>query len=90
MIDGAAYNLEDLKQIGYACYARALTPRGLFRGHKGVVNVPVMCGRVMVHPENLGGYDNALAVVPKDHIEATIEQVRQVVSQEQPMAAEIR
>jgi len=44
----------------------------------------------LVHPEDLGGHDNAIAVVPKDHIEATIEQVRQVASQEQPMAAEIR
>ena len=41
-------------------------------------------------PKTWGGHDNAIAVVPKDHIEATIEQVRQVASQEQPMAAEIR
>lgn len=53
ILDGAARDQEELQKLDYPVYARAVTPRGVYKTMKGEVNVPITCGKVIVQPGDL-------------------------------------
>lgn len=83
MIEGAARDVEDLEEINYPIYARTVTPRGIFKLGQGRVNLPVICGGIVVHPGDLVvGDDNGIAIVPREKITTVIKIANEVLSRE--------
>jgi 4-hydroxy-4-methyl-2-oxoglutarate aldolase len=90
IIDGAARDLEDLREIGYPVYARAITPRGVFKTIKGQIHVPVHCGGVTVHPGDLlVGDENGIVVLPSSQVSQIIKEARKVLDKEREIVGEI-
>ena len=90
ILDGAARDQEELQRLNYPVYARAVTPRGVFKSMKGEVNVPVSCGSITVHPGDivLGDCDG-IVVVPWNRLSETLEGARQIQKKEEEIQAEI-
>lgn len=58
VIDGAGRDTDELRDIGFPIWTRAITPRGthtMFSGRKEElsINVPICCGGITVHPGDL-------------------------------------
>ena len=66
IVDGAIRDSEELKNMGFACFASFVSPLGSAKGTPGSVNVPIQCGGVLVNPGDLVvGDDDGVVVVPK-------------------------
>lgn len=55
VIDGAGRDIDELRDIGFPVWTRAITPRGthtMYSGRKEElsINVPISCGGITVHP----------------------------------------
>lgn len=55
VVDGAGRDTDELEDIGWPIWTRAITPRGthtMFSGRKEElsINVPIQCGGVVVNP----------------------------------------
>ncbi|MEO6025212.1 MAG: RraA family protein, partial [Burkholderiales bacterium] len=58
IIDGAGRDMDELRDLKFQIYTRAITARGthtMFSGRKSdvEVNVPITCGGVLVHPGDM-------------------------------------
>lgn len=70
VIDGAVRDAAGLRELGFPTFCRGTTPRNYHypaEGEYGAVNVPVVCGGVIVSPGDLIlGDDDGVVVVPRD------------------------
>ena len=90
VIDGAARDVEELRELGLPLYARAVTPRGVFKTLPGVAGVPVSCGGVVVHPGDLiVGDSSGVVVLPRAQAVEVVAQAERLVAREAELAVEI-
>jgi len=88
VIDGAARDRVELRTIGYPVYARAVTPRGVFKTRRGEINVPVSCGGLAVSPGDLiVGDEDGIVVVPCRLMTQVAEKASQILAKEKEMTA---
>lgn len=67
VVDGAVRDSEELRNMGFPCFARYISPLGSAKSTPGSVNVPIQCGGVIVNPGDLiVGDDDGVVVVAKD------------------------
>lgn len=65
VIDGAVRDVDDLEELAFPVFARAVTPAGPYRNGPFRVGVPVAIGGVVVHPGDVIVADgDGVAVVP--------------------------
>jgi 4-hydroxy-4-methyl-2-oxoglutarate aldolase len=76
VIDGFTRDSAEIRRLGFPLFCRGRHMSDLLY-HRTIIalNQPVLCGDVRVHPGDLilGGEDGILAV-PKDHIDAVIDE----------------
>lgn len=69
VIDGAVRDVDEIGDLRFPVYARAITPAGPYRNGPGKIGVPVAIGGVVVSPGDwVVGDSDGLAVIPKDNI----------------------
>jgi regulator of RNase E activity RraA len=89
VVDGAGRDTDELEDIGWPIWTRAITPRGthtMFSGRKEElsINVPVSCGGVMVGPGDFIVADTiGIAVVPLGKAEEIVELAREQAEREE-------
>jgi len=89
IVDGAGRDVDELEDIGWPIWTRAVTPRGthtMFSGRKEElsVNVPISCGGVLVHPGDFVVADVlGVTVVPIARAEEFLELAREQAAREQ-------
>jgi regulator of RNase E activity RraA len=89
IVDGAGRDTDELEDIGWPIWARALTPRGthtMFSARKEElsINVPVACGGVLVKPGDFVVADTiGVAVVPLEKAEEIVKLAREQAEREQ-------
>ncbi len=102
VIDGLTRDRDGVVQLGYPTFCRGATPRNFHypeEGDHGAVNVPVVCGGVLVHPGDLIlGDGDGIVVVERllaesihDDILANLDQERaqrQAMTSFQPFGVE--
>lgn len=67
VIDGALRDVDDLEEMGFPAFARAVSPAGPYKNGPYRLAVPVAIGSVVVSPGDLVlGDSDGLAVVPRD------------------------
>jgi len=68
IIDGAIRDIGALKKMGMPIYAAGVTPAGPYKDGPGELNVPVVCGGVVVHPGDIlvGDEDGIVVINPRD------------------------
>lgn len=91
VIDGATRDAAGLRRLGFPTFARGATPRNFHypvAPEYGGVNVPVVCGGVLVSPGDLVvGDDDGVVVVPRDRVEALAPVVLAALHEEQARRA---
>jgi regulator of RNase E activity RraA len=88
--DGLVRDIAGLREVGFPVFARGLTPNSPFKDGPGEVNVPVVCGGVIVNPGDIVvGDDDGVVVVPRADAEEIIEGTRAVMAKEQGIVRDI-
>lgn len=77
IIDGAIRDIGALKKMDMPIYAAGVTPAGPYKDGPGELNVPVVCGGVVVHPGDIlvGDEDGIVVINPRD-AESLLEKSR--------------
>lgn len=89
VVDGAGRDIDELEDIGWPIWIRAITARGthtMFSGRKEEIsiNVPISCGGVTVCPGDFIVADTiGIAVVPLARAEEILEAAREQAEREQ-------
>lgn len=87
VIDGATRDAAQLREIGFPTFARAVTPRNFHypvAPEYGSVNVPVVCGGVIVNPGDIiVGDDDGVIVVPHGILDGLGEMVLESMRSEE-------
>ncbi|GEO16125.1 RraA family protein [Microvirga aerophila] len=68
IVDGAVRDLGSIREMTFPCYARHIQPNGPYKNGPGEINVPVSCGRQIVHPGDIivGDADGVIVISPAD------------------------
>jgi regulator of RNase E activity RraA len=93
IVDGAGRDIDELEDIGWPIWTRAITPRGthtMFSGRKEElsINVPISCGGVPVRPGDFVVADTiGVTVVPLDRAEEVLEKAKEQAEREEKTRA---
>ena len=89
IIDGAGRDIDELEDIGWPIWSKAIVPRGTHtmlsnRKEELSINVPIACGGVAVNPGDLIVADtNGVTVVPLQRAEEVLRLAREQAQREQ-------
>lgn len=89
IVDGAGRDTDELEDIGWPIWTRAITPRGthtMFSGRKEElsINVPIACGGVTVHPGDFIVADlMGVTVIPQDKAEEIVKLAQEQADREE-------
>jgi 4-hydroxy-4-methyl-2-oxoglutarate aldolase len=89
IVDGAGRDVDELEDIGWPIWTRAVTPRGthtMFSGRKEElsINVPITCGGVLVSPGDFVVADTiGVTVIPLDRAEEVLAKAQEQAEREQ-------
>ena len=96
VIDGACRDTDELRDIGFLVFSRAVTARGthtMFSGRKTdvQVSVPVTCGGIVVRPGDvIVGDEIGVTVVPAADLEKVLAAAREQAEREEATRQRIR
>jgi len=96
IIDGACRDTDELRDLGFIVFSRAVTARGthtMFSGRKDdmALNVPVQCGGIVVHPGDMIIADEiGVTVVPMADAAAVLPLAREQAQREEATRQRIR
>jgi regulator of RNase E activity RraA len=96
IIDGACRDIDELRDLGFAVFSRAVTARGthtMLSGRKEdmQLNVPVACGGIVVHPGDMVVADEiGVTVVPAADLEKALEAARAQAEREEATRQRIK
>lgn len=89
IVDGAGRDTDELEDIGWPIWTRAITPRGthtMFSGRKEElsINVPIACGGVAINPGDFIIADlMGVVVIPQDKAEEIVGLAQELADREE-------
>ena len=89
IIDGAARDIDELRDLGFFLFSRSVTARGAHtmyskRKDELDINVPIQCGGVGVKPGDMIIADeNGVTVVPNEDLETVLNLAREQAEREE-------
>ncbi len=90
VIDGAVRDVAEIRELGFACFARAVVPGGPHKGFGGTIDGAISCAGCPVAPGDIVlGDDDGIAVVPLADQAALLAVCRDKLEQEKGWLAEI-
>jgi len=91
VIDGAARDIEDIRQMGFSVWARFVNPTALEAKGLGEINVPVAVGGLEIAPGDwLIGDDTGLVRIPGARLAEVANRAMDVLEKENRLREEIR
>lgn len=77
VIDGYVRDSKAIDALGFDVFARGVSVRGTFKEDLGLINHPVSCGSVIVHPGDLvRGDDDGVCVVAREHAASVLRMAK--------------
>lgn len=93
VLDAGVRDVAEIRRdFGFQVYARSISPGTTVGRYKTeAINVPVECGGVMVHPEDLIVADaDGVVVIPKEHVEEVLAKALEIEQREAEQTRYIR
>ena len=79
VIDGAVRDIDGIEECGFPVFARSVTPYSGALKPWEEVQIPVICGGVIVGPGDLVvGDGDGVVIVPRDMIEQVLEETEKI------------
>ncbi len=90
IIDGAIRDSDSIATIDFPVYAAGISPNGPYKDGPGEINVPVVCGGLVVRPGDIivGDQDGVVVIQPQDAPDL-LTQAKNKLAQEQQTMKEI-
>lgn len=90
VMDGAFRDIDENEEIGFPIYARAVTSGSSTKNSNGEINVPIVCGGVLVQPGDIiVGDRNGVVVVPPGYAEQIMADTQKKVDKMNALKEEI-
>jgi 4-hydroxy-4-methyl-2-oxoglutarate aldolase len=90
VIDAGVRDTAELRDLGFAVWARHVSCEGTVKATPGSVNVPVVLGGVVVAPGDVVcADDDGVVVVPRDEVAGAVEAARARVAREDATRARL-
>jgi len=90
VVDGAIRDVQGITGLNFPAYSRAVSPGACDKDGPGEINVPIACGSTVVMPGDIVvGDEDGVAVVPRDHAEAVLAYLAELIARERERIAEI-
>lgn len=91
IIDGAMRDIEGCEEVGFPVFARALTPGSAAKESKGRMNVPIVCGDIVVNPGDVVvGDRNGVIVFPIEKAQEIMEKAREKIEKQNRVIDEMK
>lgn len=96
VVDGAVRDVDEIQDLGFPLWARAIVPRSTHSPYSQrleplEVNVPIMCGGVMVYPGDIVLADEiGVVVIPQAQAAEVLARARELAAKEELARARIR
>jgi regulator of RNase E activity RraA len=91
VVDGAIRDEEGITRLGFPVFSRTTCPGACDKDGPGEINVPVSCGGAVVLPGDvIVGDRDGVAVVPRAHAGAVLDEAEALLKREVARVAEIR
>jgi 4-hydroxy-4-methyl-2-oxoglutarate aldolase len=84
VVDGAVRDSQEIRKIGFPCFAKIISPIGSAKSTPGSINIPIHCGGVLVTPGDvIVGDDDGVVVVPRKQAREVLEKARKRLEKEE-------
>lgn len=84
VIDGAVRDSAEIIELGFACFARAVVPRGPHKGFGGIIDGTISCGGIAVSPGDLIiGDADGVTVVPLARAGEILNAAKEILAKEE-------
>ena len=96
IVDGAGRDTDELEEINWPIWTRAITPRGTHtmfsqRKEELSINVPIQCGGIVVNPGDFVVADlMGVTVIPQAKAEELVEKAREQAEREEATRAWVK
>jgi 4-hydroxy-4-methyl-2-oxoglutarate aldolase len=83
VMDGSCRDSEDMKEMGFPIFATAYNPSGTVKESLAKINVPIVCGGVLVNPGDIiVGDCDGVVVIPADKAEEVLQKAQGIFNKE--------
>lgn len=83
VMNGSCRDSQDIKEMGFPVFAMAYNPTGTVKETLAKINVPIVCGGVLVNPGDIiVGDCDGVVVVPKEEAEKVLERALAIYNKE--------
>lgn len=84
VINGAIRDVKAVRGFtNFSVFAKEVTPRGPFKNGPGEINVPIVCGGIVVKPGDIiAGDDDGVVVIPKEEAEDIFRKAKEKMNSE--------
>lgn len=90
VVDGAARDVAEIRELGFPCYAAGAVPAGPHKGFGGTIDGVISCAGCPVLPGDIVlGDDDGVVVVPLSRAGALLEECRAKLAQEKQAIARL-
>lgn len=88
IVDGCLRDLDSIKEIPMAVYAKGITPQGPYKSGPGEINTPISCGGQVVFPGDIlvGDGDGVVVIRPQDAKELAAAAQKKKASEDETFA----
>ena len=74
VVDGAIRDAAEIREMGFPCFTKIISPIGSAKENPGSINIPIQCGGVVVNPGDIiVGDDDGVVVVQWKSAEEVLE-----------------
>jgi len=91
VIDGSCRDADDIEEVGFPVFCRALNPGGTVKETLGQLNIPIDCGGLIVNPGDIVfGDRDGVIVIPQEKAEEVLVKAEALAAKEVEVKAMIQ